>query len=188
MKKYIGFFLYFALLVFPAFAQQQSPIRYVEPTITNISDVLFRKGILKTDDPAAVEEYIRLHACGLYEHYASDDFAWARIREGYARDIAVNLKTLPDGLEIVSALPLGLYDIEKSEFLIDETAQMDQTTLITAISGKGGSLSACEGRDVAAFVPRVHPLELIVKMDQPVTLKSIPMDSNAADKLINAWW
>jgi hypothetical protein len=184
MKRYVFILILAAAFFSQSFAQETLKVEYVEPTVTNVSNVLFRKGVLKTDDPAAMEEYIRLHECGLYEQYANDDFAWARIRDAYARDLGVRLNSLPDGLEIVSALPLGQYDLEKFEFPIDPAAQMDQTGFINAFISKSGSLDACSAREVAAFVPRVHPLDLTIKMDKPLTLKAISMDQAAADAFI----
>ncbi|MBU6235974.1 MAG: hypothetical protein KGQ41_09030, partial [Alphaproteobacteria bacterium] len=96
MKNRLRILLMLALLAWPQHAraadddaQSTRPVTYVEANLRNISDVLFTKGILRTDDPAAVEEHIRIHECGLYEEYINNDFAWSRLREAYGRNLAI---------------------------------------------------------------------------------------------------
>lgn len=161
-----------------------SKVKYAPVSIESISDVLFRKGILKTDDSAAVEEYIRIHACGLYEKYISNDFDWNRIREAYARELQVSLPSLPDGLEVTSRIELGQYNMGASEFDIAPESQMDRTGIISVLASEGGVLSTCGEIERSSLVPRVHPLSMDVKLDVPITFKSMPLSRVEADKLV----
>lgn len=165
-------------------AESEDKIRYVPVSIANVSDLLFKKEILRAEDPAAVEEYIRIHHCGLYEQYGSDDFAWSRIREAQARDLKLRHMDFPEGLEIASAIRMDQYDLNKNEFRLHSESQMNNTGYITALKQEGGSFSPCKDEKSASFVPRVHPLDLIVKLDKPFTLTGIPMAHATADHLI----
>lgn len=166
-------------------ADVEPKVKYGETTLEGMSDVLFRKGILRTDDPAAIEEYIRIHECGLYEQYMNDDFSWNRIREAYARELQLRLPTLPDGIEIVSALPLGQYNLATNEFEISSGSKFERMAYITVMKTEGGSYDACSHIRSTVFVPRVHPLELNVKIDVPLTLTGIPITQEVANKLID---
>lgn len=178
------------LMAGPAYAADKpddadSNVIYVPATLQNISKALFKKGILRYDDPAAVEEFVRIQQCGLYEEYYNNDFAWSRIRESAGREIQVSLKDYPDGLEVSSALPLGNYDLTSSEFQILDKAQMIDMGIIQVLDTEGGGLDPCPGMERASvLVPRMHPLRLSVKIDIPVELKSFPMAKAKADKYI----
>jgi hypothetical protein len=155
-------------------------LRYVDADLPNVSDALFKKGILKTDDSAAVEEYIRIHHCGLYEQYQRDDFAWTRIREAQARDLDVRIPSMPDGLEIASTLYLDQYDLANNQFTIRLESQLNNVGNITVYADATGSINICD----QSFIPRVHPLELQLKLDIPVTMTAIPMSRATADALL----
>lgn len=174
------------LAVFPAFAADEKGGKavYALSSEQSVSDLLFGKGILKTNDPAAVEEYVRIHHCGLYEQYARDDFAWARIREAQARTIDMMLSTFPDGLEVESALHLDRYDLASNSFLIRAEEQMHNVASMYALQLEMGNMTPCPDIQFSTFVPRVHPLTLAVKFDKPVTLKGLNMNRSTADALI----
>jgi len=170
-----------------AYAADEAPrnITYSDgDQLQAISDALFKKGILSTDDPAAIEEYIRIHHCGVYEQYSRDDFAWARIRETQARDLELKMPSFPDGLEVSSGLRLTQYDLGNNEFMITPENQMDNMGLVTIFNDPSGSFSPCAGNKYNSFVPRMHPLTLVVKLDKPVNLAGIPMTRTVADELI----
>lgn len=174
------------LTVFPAFAaeEKEGKIDYAEANIQNVSDVLFGKNILKTSDPAAVEEYIRIHHCGLYEQYSRDDFAWARIRDAQARTLEIMMPQLPQGLRIISGLRLNQYDLVTNSFLIKQEEQMDNAGTLLVMRQEMGNITSCPEAQFSSFVPRMHPLSLYVKLDKPLTLKGLNMSRGTADALI----
>ena len=159
-------------------------IKYAPVDMTTVSDVLFRLGVLRSDDPAAVEEYIRIHRCGVYEQYSPNDFAWSRIREAQARELDVNIDDLPNGFEIESPIKLAQYDISGAEFTVDPESALDNVATLKVYDAANGSYSPCKETDISGFVPRMHPLSVTAKIDTPVTLKTIPMGKEEADKLI----
>lgn len=175
------------LAVFPAFAaDEKAPVTYADAEINNVSELLFAKGILKTSDPAAIEEYIRIHHCGIYEQYSRDDFSWARIREAQARTLELALPDLPQGIRVVSSLALDQYDMTTNSFLIKPAQQMDAAGSILAMRLEMGNINPCPDIQFSSFVPRVHPLSLMVKLEKPVTLKGLSMKRDTADALIAA--
>lgn len=160
------------------------PISYANADVKGISDVLFRLRVLRVDDPAAIEERIRIHNCGLHNEYYRNDLAWARIRESYARDLQVSLDTLPQGLEVLSALPIDRYDIASGEFLIPEASKLTNMGIVNVLEGSTGSYMVCENTTTDQFVPRMHPLSLAIKMDVALTLHSFPVPRKEADAFI----
>lgn len=166
-------------------AASSGKVVYAPSNLENVSNVLFRKGILRADDPAAVEEYIRIHECGLYEQYGRNDFSWSRIREAQSRDLEVHFKNLPEGLEISSTISVEPFDMTNNEFPIIAHDRLSNSGLITVFREQTGSIRPCKSDRYNAFVPRVHPLEVIAKIDQPITIATIPMKRADADALVN---
>ncbi len=182
MKRLLPF-LAAVLLCAPAHAQDPdaNSLSYVQASIENVSDALFKKGILKTTDPAAIEEYVRIHQCGIYEQYQRDDFSWGRIREAQARDLESRLNALPDGLEVTNIIRITQYDMNTNQFMLDPKSVLNNVGFLTVFHEPSGYIKSCD----YPFVPRVHPLSLIMKIDTPVTLTGIPMSQQDATNLLN---
>ena len=71
-------------------AAERTPVtKYLPSNIVNVSNALFKIGMLRPSDTLAVDEYLRIHHCGLYEQYGSNDISWSRLREAQARDLAL---------------------------------------------------------------------------------------------------
>ncbi len=160
-------------------------VHYVDANIQNISDVLIHMGIIRLDDPATVEEYIRIHDCPIYEQYGQDDFAWTRIREAKMRDLSIRIQDMGNGLEISTPLLLSQYDMVNNTFDIAAPSRIENMVLLTLLDNDNGNFNTCENERLGGFVPRVHPLKLVLKVDTPFNFVTVPMSREMADKLID---
>lgn len=166
-------------------AETAQKVEYVPVTVQSVSSALFRAGVLRTDDPAAVEEYIRIHTCGIYEKYVPNDFTWTRIREAQGREIEINLQSMPNAFEVVSTVPLGEYDMTNNAFRVIQEAQATSVGILTVLELDDGSYFPCQGEGFDPFVPRVHPLKLDVKLDTKISVTEIPISKEKADQFLN---
>jgi len=160
-------------------------VHYAESNIQNISDVLIHMGLIRLDDPATIEEYIRIHDCSIYEQYWQDDFAWTRIREAKMRDLSLRIKDMGNGLEISTPLRLSQYDMVNNSFDIASESRIENMVLLTLLDNDNGNFNTCENDRLGGFVPRVHPLKLVLKIDTPFNFVTVPMSRDMADKLID---
>ncbi|MBU6234506.1 MAG: hypothetical protein KGQ41_01565, partial [Alphaproteobacteria bacterium] len=94
----------------------------------------------------------------------------------------IKAATMPEGLEIVSALPLDKYDIMAGEFVINPKSAFDNMALINVLDTYGGNFDACPENTATTFVPRLHPLHLTVKLDIALDLASFPLSREKADR------
>ncbi len=184
VRKSIGWAL--ALAVFfgaaPVRAQDQS--QYAPTTLPDISNVLIGTGIISYNDPVVAEEYLRIHECGLYEKYFGDDFAWSRIRDAEISELAARAPTFPKGFDITTKIWLGEYNLVTNEFDLVPPSDMKNLGLLTVLDENSGDLRPCDRRVSNGFVPRVHPLMLVVKLDQVLNMNGIPMNRATADRLL----
>lgn len=149
----------------------------------NVSRALFAVGILRPDDPAAIEEYLRINHCGLFEQYGNNDVAWSRIREAQAQDLPLDVPSFDNKLEVVGFLTLGTYDPLVSGFKIQNNI-LENLTYVNIVEETGGSVDACKGQDYRTFVPRVHPLRLRARLIDPFNLQHIPIAQDDAQALL----
>lgn len=166
-------------------AEKPEPAAPYSPAFeySNISRALFKTGVLRANDPAAVEEYLRIAQCGLFEQYGTNDVVWSRIREAQAYDLGLNIPNFNERLEVVGNLELGNYDSLSGGFLIKDNA-LENLSIVSIYENTSGSLDECQGNQYRSFVPRVHPLRLRARLSQTFNLKTIPLSFERADALI----
>lgn len=166
-------------------AHAQKSVVYVPNTFANISNILLATGVLDIDDPVTMDEYVRIHQCGLFEQYGADDFAWARIREAQRRELKDRLDTLPTGLEISSGLMIDQYDFTNGAFRIKAGDVIKNVGVLEGFSTLGVNLIKCEKSNTISFDPYKHPLNVSIRIQEPINLYQIPVERQAADKLID---
>ncbi|MCB1539201.1 MAG: DUF4852 domain-containing protein [Alphaproteobacteria bacterium] len=187
MKKRLLLVLIAVTILLTGAAHAADKTEYLPATLDNVSSLLFKKKILKTDDPAAMEEYIRIHNCGLYEQYGRDEFAWNRIRDAMGRDLELRLQDIPDGLEIANEISVDDYDLGSGTFPISNLTKMTNVGQIALIAQSSGQYFPCKSneKNYQPFVPRMHPLNLTLRLDTPVDMTSFPVNRKLADALVN---
>ncbi|HEY8963226.1 MAG TPA: DUF4852 domain-containing protein [Alphaproteobacteria bacterium] len=163
---------------------QAADQKYTPVTLQTLSDALFKIGVLRYSDSLAVDEYIRIHHCGLYEQYGGDDIAWTRLREAQARELELMTPTFNDYVEIQGTIMLGAYDFASSRFEIDPESALKNTGIIDVVEYDGGSYEPCVGDQYKLFVPRAHPLHLTTRISNPLTLTSLPVNRQAGDQMV----
>lgn len=172
-----------SLLCLPASAQATSSYAPASDYI-NISKALFKTGVLRANDPAAIDEYLRISQCGLFEQYGNNDIAWTRIRESQANDIASQIPTFNEKIEVIGYVTLGQYDAINGGFIPSPKDAFENLSFVNIVEIQSGSLDVCAGNKYWPFVPRVHPLRLRARLQDPFDLRLIPIDQDKADTLL----
>lgn len=151
---------------------------------TNISKALFKTGVLRANDPAAIDEYLRISHCGLFEQYGGNDIAWTRIRESQGIDLTTKIPSFSEYVEVEGELKLGSYDPLKGGFTFNPINAYENLSYINVIEINGGNLDICKDRRYRTFVPRVHPLRLRARLQDPIDIRFIPIAQEQADALL----
>lgn len=156
-------------------------IEYVQPTIENMSKILFRLGILSAEDTAAVDEFARIQHCGLFKEYGMNEVAWSRIRDAQARTIDLEKSAYPQAIEISSGLMVEAYDLDKGVFPIVDASVMRDVGSVSVYDLAIGQIYPCDNVNFA-FVPRMHPLQLSLRVAKPINLLVIPATPDVAER------
>ena len=164
-------------------ADRAPVVKYTPATIENNSNALFKIGILRPSDPLAVDEYMRIHHCGLYEQYGNDDVAWARLRDAQARELSLSLPAFNENLEVEGSILLGTYDVATGRYAIARNA-FDNVGNVTLIQTSSGAYNTCASSDGKSFVPRAHPLRMSARLAKPFTMADFPAARSAAEEMI----
>jgi len=163
------------------------PVRaaeYAPVSLQNNSNALFKIGMLRPSDPLAVDEYLRIHHCGLYEQYGGDDVAWSRLRDAQAREITLALPGYNENLEVEGTISLGNYDVTTGRFAIGKKDVFNNTATVNLNAAIGGWYEPCSGRGARTFVPRAHPLRLSARLSQTFSMADIPVNRPVAEDMI----
>lgn len=176
----------FMLCAAPAFAAEPAQ-KYLPATVQSLSNALFKIGVLRASDPLAVDEYVRIHHCGLYEQYGAEDVAWTRIREAQARELSLITPSFNEYVELEGSVKLANYDFAAGRFAFSDDTALRNMGLVKIADYAGGRYEPCVGRQYNVFVPRAHPMRLTARLSQPLTLSDIPLSRTEADRLIKSF-
>lgn len=89
---------------------------YVEPNFRNLSQAYWKLGIHKLNDYGAIDKYMMIHECQIYDDFFKSDIDWAHIR-GLARDqIKKELSGFPQKFRYLTELKLGRYNTQQELF------------------------------------------------------------------------
>ena len=138
------FFLYIVCLCFmiavPSFAndldrdEQILTLRYNPSTHQALSKLVWKYNYYNLDNDSALDEYLGIVNCPLYQDYYGNDFLWQRIREGARRELKAYSSKFDDRFEIIGAIELDKYDFRKSAFDLKPPYQLSNAGKIQMVS------------------------------------------------------
>lgn len=152
---------------------------YVEPSLQNISKLYWKKNVLKEENDVAVDNFLRINECGIYEKFYEDDFEWQRIREAARDMISDNKEDFPYKFKMLIPIDLGRYDMLRKGFpLINKTAFKDLRRI--EIGGNSNAKPICGEDGVIDFYPR----NLILILNKPFSYEFVELDEHVAQAYI----
>lgn len=153
--------------------------KYVDATLENISKLYWKKNILKEENDTAIDNFLRINECEMYERYYTDDFEWMRIRDA-ARDMLKETKdNFPYKFKVVLPIDLGRYDMMRKGFpLINKTAFKDLRRI--EIGGNSYHSETCGQDGIIDYYPR----NLVLILNKPFNFDFIELDEHIAQAYI----
>ena len=169
LTVYIGF-------IISGVAKAQDPEAYQPISYPALAKMVWRYQTYKTDNDNALDEFIRISNCNLYNKYFENDFLWGNIREGVRRDLDYYSYQLPNRFEIKTAIPLGRYNFDRAAYVVDDAFKMDNAGSIEIpISGEQAPCGT------SAIIPGMMKFAA----DNKFALYEIPVPVNEAEQLLN---
>lgn len=95
---------------------------YVKGTPQNLSKLYWRLKVFDDGDERAIDNFMRINECRMYQNNINDDFEWAEIREAAKKMLKKDSKFYSKQFEFILPVHLGKYDTERRGFpLVDHT-------------------------------------------------------------------
>lgn len=153
--------------------------KYAEPTVENISKLYWKKNVLKEDNDKAVDNFLRINECEMYENFYTDDFEWQRIREAARNMLTESKNEFSYKFKILVPIDLGRYDMLRKGFpLINKTAFKDLRRI--EIGGNSNMSQLCGKEGAIEFYPR----NLITILNKPFSYDFVELDEHVAQAYI----
>ena len=157
---------------------------YEDVTQQKLSQLYWRLGKFDIDDDMAVDNYLRINECDIYQEYKYNQFEWNGIRKKARVYLRNNIDSFPERFKYEQPLLLREYDPETQQFEIHPKYRIDGARKFELYSldfyeSPCGQVSTHRIYDVEGY-----PNALLLELNQPLTLTEIPVDHRIAKKYI----
>jgi hypothetical protein len=190
--QFILFFILFLCAAGPAFAQAMFGIQAYETTnklwnfhfgevpagepadgydrtsFENLSKLYWALGMHNEKDDTAVEQYLFINECDLYNKFSGDAGQWNSLKESARLTLCKQKSAFPIRFEFIVPVPIAAYDPAKKEFTVDPASGLANLRTLDVSSNAGADVCGSK-QDFKSY-----PRGLTVNLVQPFTLKAIP--------------
>lgn len=154
---------------------------YVTPTYDNLARAYWALSIHDLDDDVAIDNFLAITECHIYESYYKNEFEWAKIRGLSKKYLEQNRRYFSTRFVSVQPIMLNRYDMEEGAFeLMPDSRYVGAKRL--QISGNDHLKSPCPG--VRFNVPN-YPHNVVLTARRPFTLKSIAVPAEIAREYVD---
>lgn len=176
---------FWVLLPFSAGAETQQYVVkkdhiYEKPTMEELSKLYWLLGALDINNDEAIDNYLLINECGIYQEYRNNEFEWAKIRDSTRTYLKDNITTFPRRLEFLQPLYLGKYNIEKEYFEIAPD-YVKPTSRRLEVLTKAHMVPVC---DKSGEIDG-YPKGLLVELTRPYGIDKIPVTKDKAQTYID---
>lgn len=153
---------------------------YIPTRFQDLSKLYWATGKFDIADSRAVDDFLLINECELYDRFYTNEFEWSKIREATRDFITQNLVTFPTKFELMVPVYLGRYNIEKEEFEVDPQSMMTSTRRIDVTVNR--ILKRCN-MTVAKEIEN-YPSNVVVYLNRPVAFVKLPVQRELANLYI----
>lgn len=152
---------------------------YVTPTFKRLSQLYWALAVFDLGDNQAIDNYLKIHECELYNKYFSSDFELIDLRAATRASIVQNMATFHKKFEVLLPLGLGRYDTGTEKFkILEDSVFMGSKRL--EISGNRSSEAICGNQ----YAIEGYPKDFILSLSRPFLLTDLPLSPEVAQKFI----
>lgn len=179
--RFLALLTVLLLTALPAHAEDPFD-RYVTPNINLLTDYAFDSGLVKLQQNSDVVEYLQLKDCTLYNMAKDNIFMQQQMMTQIASGQAERTKKFNKNLHLRikgSDLNITRYNFTTQSFDIDPAAQWKNVGLLTVLEFPDLPCgTSVHSRDLKLF-----PNKFALKLNYPITMLRIPMQSAAAKNI-----
>lgn len=153
--------------------------QFVKGTPANLSKLYWRLRVFDLDDDRAVDNYMLINECDLYQRFVNDDFEWAKIRNAAREVLKKERDKYNNKFEFILPVRLGRYDTERGGFYLVDGTSFEK---IRRMEITGNSLS----RDICGKTGEIkdYPRNLMLILKQPFSYDFAKVDEHVAQAYI----
>lgn len=151
---------------------------YALPTFKELTQTTILLGGLDINDPKIADEYAKLSYCDLYKNNYKNDFQWNNIKQQIVSRVLEKKEMYRLQYEIHGSVRLGRYDFERQFFPFVENSKLVNVGSMVILESSSYT-KYCDGLEIGLF-----PKTMFVILNQPLTLDSIKMPMDEAEKFL----
>ena len=149
---------------------------YVDGSFLMLSKMYWAVDKLDPKDNEAIDNYLLINECGLYNQYFHNDFEWEKIREATRAHIIKNMKKYPTTLEIILPIELDRYDVAKKEFIISETSKVMGMRRLDFNNNPFNRDVCNKSGEIAQY-----PKNIVLVLNRPFAMDRVPVRPEIAE-------
>ncbi len=153
--------------------------KYIKGTPGNLSKLYWRLRVFDLGDDLAVDNFMMINECDLYQRYVNDDFEWKKLRDAARHMLKKERDAYPRKFIFILPVRLGRYDTEMGGFHLVDNTHFDN---VRRMEITGNSLS----RDICGKTGEIkdYPRNLMLILKEPMTYVSAKVDEHVAQAYI----
>lgn len=153
---------------------------FVEGSAQNFSKLYWRLGALSVENEKAVDNFLLINECELYESFQFDEFLWYDLVTATKNMLKTKRNEFPNKFKFRFTIDLGRYDTSRIGFpLVSDTAILNLRRV--EIGGNSLSENICGMRNKEI---EYYPRNVILVLNKPFTFELLELDEHLAQAFI----
>lgn len=150
---------------------------YVAPSYDNLARVLWALDVKDLTDDKAVDGYLKITECNLFQKFYDNEFRWKKIREGTREYLEKYKSRFPKRFEYVQPMFLDRYDFALKGFPIMPDQQFVGAGRLQ-FSANGAGFTKCPDVILRNFAG--YPSGAVLNLKAPFNLSFVPVSETLA--------
>ncbi len=154
-------------------------VTYHSPTIQNLSRLYWALGIHDYDDFDAINNFLLINECAIYNEYYHDDFEWRKIVEATRDHLKASKSEFPVRFYFTREIELGRYNFKTEAFYVvtedlrhgSRRHEMEMYSVLEEVCGFRGLIPG-------------YPRNVNVILSRPFRLQYVPVSEDMAQDFV----
>ncbi|PCI99050.1 MAG: hypothetical protein COB14_06850 [Alphaproteobacteria bacterium] len=153
---------------------------YEQPTIKALSHMYWSLGLYNVLDDEAIDEFMKINECDMYQKFSGDEFEWSGIREAARYFIKNNKSEFPTRFEFMIPLKLREYNERFGAVDVQDEYKIKSFRKFELFASDAYR-KPCLKRDKLL---NGYPRGIILELSRPLTIIRVPMSKQVANNYI----
>lgn len=150
---------------------------YEQPTVKALSHMYWGLSLYSPDDDDAIDEFMRINECDMYQKFIGDEFEWEGIRNAAKTFIKNNKSEFPTRFEFIIPLKLRDYNERYLAFEVQDDFKIKSFRRFELFATDAYAKPCVKDQTIGSGYPRIIVLEL----SRPLTIVRVPMSKKIAN-------